>query len=193
VGSDCAEPSQACQAGRPAVTDGEGIIGDRSFLDDAGRIGRSINERGVVAGESTFGRGSATRAFRFTEADGMVSLGTLAGGFNSSSLSLLKNETNHLPGLVWNLFGAGSKYALPPRRLFLFRHRQGRFRFCPPLLNCYYPIRRPCELCLFHGISYPSAACPHEQTLHGHMVPIVEILIQAFLKALARVFALKQP
>jgi probable HAF family extracellular repeat protein len=51
-------------------------------------LGRSINERGQVAGESTFGRGSATRAFRFTEADGMVSLGTLAGGFNSSAYGI---------------------------------------------------------------------------------------------------------
>jgi probable HAF family extracellular repeat protein len=51
-------------------------------------VGRSINERGDVTGESTFGRGSATRAFRFTEADGMVSLGTLAGGFNSSGYGI---------------------------------------------------------------------------------------------------------
>jgi probable HAF family extracellular repeat protein len=58
--------------------------GDRS-------VGRSINERGQVAGESTFGRRDATRAFRFTEADGMVSLGTLAGGFNSSGYGINNN------------------------------------------------------------------------------------------------------
>jgi len=51
-------------------------------------VGRSINERGQVAGESTFGRRDATLAFRFTEADGMVSLGALPGGFSSSGYGI---------------------------------------------------------------------------------------------------------
>jgi probable HAF family extracellular repeat protein len=55
--------------------------GDRS-------VGRSINESCQVAGESTYGHRYATLAFRFTEADGMVSLGTLAGGFNSSGYGI---------------------------------------------------------------------------------------------------------
>lgn len=56
--------------------------GDRS-------VGRSINEGGQVAGESTYGRRNATLAFRFTNAaEGMVSLGTLAGGFNSSGYGI---------------------------------------------------------------------------------------------------------
>jgi probable HAF family extracellular repeat protein len=56
--------------------------GDRS-------VGRSINERGQVAGESTYGRRNATLAFRFTDAhEGMVSLGTLPGGFNSSGYGI---------------------------------------------------------------------------------------------------------
>jgi hypothetical protein len=149
-----------------------------------------ISEPGSVA---VCGTRSHSRFCNQIRGRNNVSISQFIGLILSTSPSLLKNETNHLSGLVWNLFGAGSKYALPPWRLFLFRHRQGRFRFSPPLLNCYYPIRRPYELSLFHGISYPSAARPHEQTLHGHMVPIVEILIQAFLKTLDRVFALKQP
>jgi probable HAF family extracellular repeat protein len=51
-------------------------------------LGRSINERGQVAGESTYGRGDATLAFRFTEVDGIVRLGALPGGFNSSAYGI---------------------------------------------------------------------------------------------------------
>jgi probable HAF family extracellular repeat protein len=53
-------------------------------------VGRSINFSGDVAGESEIGAGNTTRAFRFTEADGMVDLGTL-GGTNSSAYGINNN------------------------------------------------------------------------------------------------------
>jgi probable HAF family extracellular repeat protein len=50
--------------------------------------GHSINERGQIAGESRIAGGNATRAFRFTQGAGMVSLGTLPGGTNSSGFGI---------------------------------------------------------------------------------------------------------
>ncbi len=52
-------------------------------------VGRSINESGQVAGESKIGE--ATRAFRFTEGAGMISLGTLPGGTKSSGYGINNN------------------------------------------------------------------------------------------------------
>ena len=51
-------------------------------------VGRSINESGQVAGESKIGAGETTRAFRFAEGAGMISLGTLSGGTNSSGYGI---------------------------------------------------------------------------------------------------------
>ena len=50
--------------------------------------GRSINESAQVAGDSRIGPGTVTRAFRFTEGVGMISLGTLPGGTNSSAYGI---------------------------------------------------------------------------------------------------------
>lgn len=51
-------------------------------------VGRSINESGQVAGESKTGSGGTIRAFRFTEGAGMISLGALPGGTNSSAYGI---------------------------------------------------------------------------------------------------------
>jgi probable HAF family extracellular repeat protein len=57
-------------------------------------VGRSINDRGQIAGESRIGTGDTTRAFRFTE-DGMISLGAL-GGRNSSAYGI--NNSGQIVG-----------------------------------------------------------------------------------------------
>jgi probable HAF family extracellular repeat protein len=51
-------------------------------------VGRSINDRGQVAGESRVGAGQTTRAFRFTEGEGIKDLGTLEGGTNSRAYGI---------------------------------------------------------------------------------------------------------
>jgi probable HAF family extracellular repeat protein len=56
-----------------------GSMRDIGTLGGQNSVGQSINFRGDVAGESETGAGQTTRAFRFTEADGMVDLGTLGG------------------------------------------------------------------------------------------------------------------
>jgi probable HAF family extracellular repeat protein len=62
------------------------VIRDIGTLGGNRSVGRSINESGQVAGESTIDNRNVTRAFRFTEA-GMISLGTL-GGVNSSAYGI---------------------------------------------------------------------------------------------------------
>jgi probable HAF family extracellular repeat protein len=64
-----------------------GSMRDIGTLGGQNSVGRSINFSGDVAGESEIGSGQTTRAFRFTEADGMVDLGTL-GGTNSSAYGI---------------------------------------------------------------------------------------------------------
>ena len=61
---------------------------DIGTLGGSSSIGRSINESGQVAGESRIGPGQATRAFRFTEGAGMISLGTLPGGTSSTGYGI---------------------------------------------------------------------------------------------------------
>jgi probable HAF family extracellular repeat protein len=50
-------------------------------------MGRSINESGQVAGESSTGAGQTIGAFRFSDAEGMVNLGSL-GGTNSRAYGI---------------------------------------------------------------------------------------------------------
>jgi probable HAF family extracellular repeat protein len=64
-----------------------GSMRDIGTLGGKSSVGRSINFSGKVAGESVIGAGQTTRAFRFSEADGMVDLGTL-GGTNSSAYGI---------------------------------------------------------------------------------------------------------
>jgi probable HAF family extracellular repeat protein len=64
-----------------------GSMRDLGTLGGKNSVGRSINFSGRVAGESENGVGQTTRAFRFTEAEGMVDLGTL-GGTNSSAYGI---------------------------------------------------------------------------------------------------------
>jgi probable HAF family extracellular repeat protein len=54
-----------------------GSMRDIGTLGSQNSVGRSINFSGNIAGESETGAGQTTRAFRFTEADGMVNLGAL--------------------------------------------------------------------------------------------------------------------
>jgi probable HAF family extracellular repeat protein len=68
-----------------------GLMRDIGTLGGKNSVGRSINFHGQVAGESEIGAGSTTRAFRFTEADGMVDLGALVGGTNSSAYGINNN------------------------------------------------------------------------------------------------------
>ena len=58
-------------------------------------VGRSINDRGQIAGASRIGAGETTRAFRFTEGTGMISLGAL-GGKNSSAYGI--NNSGQIVG-----------------------------------------------------------------------------------------------
>ena len=58
--------------------------------------GRSINNRGQVAGESRISVGEATRAFRFTEGEGMIDLGALPGGANSRAYGI--NDSGQVVG-----------------------------------------------------------------------------------------------
>ena len=58
--------------------------------------GRSINDRGQVAGESRINVGQATRAFRFTPGEGMIDLGALAGGSNSRAYGI--NDSGQVVG-----------------------------------------------------------------------------------------------
>ena len=91
-------------------------------------VGRSINERGQVAGESTFGRRDGTLAFRFTEADGMVGLGTLAGGLNSSGYGInnsgqVVGESN--TGPILHPFGRVKGFSFFGTHAFLWTEGDG--------------------------------------------------------------------
>jgi probable HAF family extracellular repeat protein len=65
-----------------------GGMRDLGTLGGTSSVGRSINEAGQVGGESRIGTGTVTRAFRFTEGVGMISLGTLPGGSSSSAYGI---------------------------------------------------------------------------------------------------------
>jgi probable HAF family extracellular repeat protein len=73
-----------------------GGMRDLGTLGGNSSVGRSINENGQVAGETRIGTGVATRAFRFTEGVGMVSLGTLPGGKRSSAYGI--NDSGQVVG-----------------------------------------------------------------------------------------------
>jgi probable HAF family extracellular repeat protein len=81
-----------------------GAMRDIGTLGGNNSVGQSINFRGEVAGESEIGSGRTTRAFRFTEDNGLVDLGTL-GGTNSWAYGINNNgqvvgESDTGPGPV---------------------------------------------------------------------------------------------
>src|SRR5436309_3351948 len=69
------ESSNATAASHAFLWTSEGMR-DIGTLGGNYSVGRSINDRGQVAGESDIGAGQTIRAFRFTEAEGMIDLGT---------------------------------------------------------------------------------------------------------------------
>jgi probable HAF family extracellular repeat protein len=69
---------------------------DIGTLGGNSSVGRSINANGQIAGESRVGVGQVTRAFRFTEGGGMLSLGTLPGGTSSSGYGI--NDSGQVVG-----------------------------------------------------------------------------------------------
>jgi probable HAF family extracellular repeat protein len=72
-----------------------GSMRDLGTLGGNNSVGRSINFCGRVAGESENGIDQTTRAFRFSETEGMVDLGTL-GGINSSAYGI--NDSGQIVG-----------------------------------------------------------------------------------------------
>jgi probable HAF family extracellular repeat protein len=102
-----------------------GAMRDIGTLGGQNSVGQSINFRGDVAGESEIGSGQTTRAFRFTEDNGMIDLGTLGGtnswayGINTSGQVVGESDTG--PGPV----AGGSN----TRRIARPSVRFGRFSF----------------------------------------------------------------